>query len=273
MNDKEIIVKYFAPLNFSPNLLSDAPYGTAKRSRVPKSEMQYAKFEIPKQQWIDISDEDFGVAFFSKDRYGAFANHLGMGVTLVRTSVAASSPWYTTTVLIDKKDRHKYVDMGSHKFDLAIFPHEQTWKEANVIQKAQIFNFSSQYSNSKMNSAQLQAINPVIKENVNKLINPFCTISCDNVFITTIKPPELVSGKLVEHEDYVYDGKAVIIRLVEMHGKDCSCELNFNAGFKVKSFAETDLLERKLKEIKATGQSATLNFGHNEIKTILVEFE
>ena len=82
-----------------------------------------------------------------------------------------------------------------------------------------------------------------------------------------------MAGKLVEHEDYVYDGKSIIIRLVEMLGKDCSCELKFNAGFKVKSIVETDMLERKTKEVHLSVQSAPLKFVHNEIKTIMVVFE
>ena len=57
MNDKKIVVKYFAPFELqSEFVVSDAPYGTVTRSRVPKSEMQYGKFGITKQ-WIGI-DED-----------------------------------------------------------------------------------------------------------------------------------------------------------------------------------------------------------------------
>ncbi|HGJ67113.1 TPA: hypothetical protein ENS27_17265, partial [bacterium] len=121
LKDKEIIVKYFTPINLESEFVyCEAAYGTVKRSRVPKSEMQLAKFEFSMHKWIDISDPDFGVAILNKDRYGAGANHLGFTITLARTPKIPTSKWYPTTQLIKRRNRHRYADMDKHNFELAI---------------------------------------------------------------------------------------------------------------------------------------------------------
>ncbi len=277
MRNKEIVVKYFVPVDFqNKNVYTDSAYGTAKRSRVPESEMQLAKFEFPMHKWVDISDNDFGVSIFSKDRYGASANHLGMAVTLVRTPKHPTSKWYPTTQLIRWKDRRKHTDMGFHVFDLAIYPHEKAWNHSDVHQKAEQFNVPIFVNDFQPSSFITDLPEPEVHrmmENVRKLQKPFATVNIDNVTITSIKPAEMPYEILSEHEDYEFDGKTIIVRAVEWLGKDSACEISFNPEFKIKNIHEADLLERKITKIPMSNQKISIKFGHNEIKTLLIEFE
>ena len=75
-----------------------------------------ARFEVPAQCWMDMSESGFGVALLSDSKYGFSALGSFMRMTALR-SPSAPDP---------------EADRGTHHFSYCLYPHPGTWQEADV---------------------------------------------------------------------------------------------------------------------------------------------
>ncbi len=279
LRDKEIIVKYFVPLNVkSTDVVTEMNYGHCKRSRAPTSEMQNAKWEFPMHKWVDVSDSDFGVTILNKDRYGASVTRQGVYITLARTPKYPDDPIFPYTQFIPKKHRNSHTDLEHHQFELGIYPHQGPWRDAQLWQKGEEFNCPLPHSNidlphpsSKLLKMPESEILSSHLENAGLLEEGFLTLSDSNLKITAIKAPEKCQGNLVQEADYHWDGKTVFLRLVEFEGKDGVCTITLNERYEIHTITETDLLERPVKEIGLNSPTEfKVQYGHHEIKTLRI---
>ena len=134
-------------------------------------------------------------------------------------------------------------DEGSHTLGYAIYPHKDSWKKANVLRQGYAFNYP------------LMARVEPPHEGDWPAQRSFFAVEPNNVLLEVVKK--------------AYDSDAVIVRLCEMHGEKAAARLTLPAS--VLSASETDLIEKPLRELPASG--ATLEFPMNpyEIKTIRAE--
>ncbi|MHA1339270.1 MAG: alpha-mannosidase [Promethearchaeota archaeon] len=142
LKDRCMLVKYFMPCNIKSNkVASEIQFGAIERSRIPQTKMEKAKWEMSMHKWIDLSDEDHGIAILNKSRYSFSPYKNGVAISLVRSPPYASSPFYShLKIFKNKKDKPKYTDLMLHHFHIAIYPHKNKWNQADIVQKSLAFN-------------------------------------------------------------------------------------------------------------------------------------
>ncbi len=92
------------------------------------------------QKWMDIPDAEYGLTILNNNRYGFNATPRGLYITLTRTPVYSSTPFHSAHELIRWRDRPKYLDLGTHSFELGLFPHLGNWQDRHVWQEGYNFN-------------------------------------------------------------------------------------------------------------------------------------
>ncbi len=270
LNDKEILMKHFFPINLKSNEVNcETQFGVITRTRVPTTKMEAAKWEFSMQKWIDVSDNDHGMAILNKDRYGASANKKGMSITLVRSPPYPGDSFHSHEKIIPKEDRPSHTDLMKHNFLYALYPHQGSWKEANIPAKALAYNLPCFY----FQAEELNDKNSN-KDELKILKFPSIIISEPNVILSALKPGEWMHSNEKngidrkneqytesENKEYLlikntelwkWDGKHIILRVYESLGRKSLCNIIFNdftSSFKLKSVEMVDLLERLEKKL------------------------
>ena len=80
--------------------------------------------EVPALQWVDISDNSYGVSLLSDTKYGFDINGNTIRMTLIRTSY----------------EPDLRADVGEHNFKYALYPHEGNWKSADTVKRGYELN-------------------------------------------------------------------------------------------------------------------------------------
>ena len=80
--------------------------------------------EMPALQWVDISDEEYGLSLLSDTKYGFDVRGNTIRMTLVRTSYEPDPA----------------PDVGEHNFRYALYPHMGNWKDADTARKGYELN-------------------------------------------------------------------------------------------------------------------------------------
>ncbi|WP_136687839.1 alpha-mannosidase [Halorhabdus amylolytica] len=85
----------------------DVQFGHVERATHENTSWDSARFEVPHQQWVDVSEEGYGVAVLNDCKYGVDVDGTDIGLSLLR---APASP-------DPQADRHE------HEFTYAVYPH------------------------------------------------------------------------------------------------------------------------------------------------------
>jgi len=80
--------------------------------------------EMPALQWVDISDNEYGLSLLSDTKYGFNVKGNTLRMTLVRTG-------YEPDPLPDTRE---------HNFKYALYPHKGSWKDADTPRRGYEFN-------------------------------------------------------------------------------------------------------------------------------------
>ena len=228
--EKQVLMKVAFPLNMKVSSATyEIQFGAINRSSKPRNDEDSAKFEVPAQQWADLSDVKYGVSLLNNCKYGYNAKENTLQLTLLRSPRYPHpiEPWHCDEGLIDQ---------GEHVFCYSLYPHSEDWIKGRTVQRAREFN------NSILIFQNLQV------ENISSLLES----SKPNIVVDAIKKAE--------------DSDAVIIRIHEAHGVPTDTSLRF--GFDVSSAIECDLLENEKKSHKVVKSKLILKFKPFEIKTL-----
>jgi alpha-mannosidase len=234
--EKQILLKVAFPFNIKSNQATyEIQFGAINRSSRHKTDLEKAQFEVPAQQWADVSDVRFGVSLLNDCKYGCDARDNTLRLTLLR------SPFYPHPTEPERFNDVKHTDQGEHIFSYAFQPHAGNWKQGESIRRAREFN------------------NPVLvlEHLIGKKLLPLATCSKKNIFIDSIKKAE--------------DTDDIVIRLHEGHGD--ATDTTLALGFKAKTVAECDLMEQNVKPLKASKNKLQLKFRPFEIKTVKFELK
>ncbi|KAI9344671.1 alpha-mannosidase, partial [Obelidium mucronatum] len=106
------------------NATFETQYGVVSRPTHYNTSWDLAKFESCGHRFADLSEFDFGVAVLNDCKYGYSCIGNIMRLSLLRAP----------------KDPHREMDMGSHSFKFAIYPHKGTFAGSDVVQKAYQYN-------------------------------------------------------------------------------------------------------------------------------------
>jgi alpha-mannosidase len=274
LKDKKTLLKYFIPLNLhSEYVRCEIPYGSILRSRNPKSEMEEGKWEFSMQKWIDISDNDIGLAVLNTSKYGVSANMKGISITLLRSPHYPKDPYHTREIKIERKERPMYTDIGEHDIALRLVPHQGSWLENQIPHMALAFNNPVVYISSDILSKSDEISKLKLKTKIynekgvqgKEIEFPKIISDNSNVIVTAFKPSEWISNhteseemdKFYEYEDYIlpenleewkWDKKSLIIRAYECGGIKLNTPIRlYNISENLNLVAEeVNLLEYKI---------------------------
>jgi len=247
--EKWHLVKLAFPINVNTEYVNcEIPFGVIRRSTKPKNSAEAAKFEIPVQRWLDLSDNEYGVTFINRSRYGFdvkydpnLKNILRMTILRVPKYPPKGSPIGSIF-----PSRH-FHDQIYFSVDYSLFIHEKNWIESKAYKKGIDFNVPVIFKQFNKNTGKL------------KLPIELISIVPENIIISAIKLSE-------------DDNDSIIIRVYETTGKDSKCAIKFNELFKLENVEEVDLLELNPKPIQEFTQNEIfLNIKKFEIKTIKVK--
>jgi alpha-mannosidase len=179
---------------------------------------------------MDIAESGYGVALMTDCKHGYDVTDNVPRLTCLR---GTSSPDATA-------------DMGHHEFTYALLPHEGSFRDAGVIQKAAELN------------VPLTVHVPRNRGSKAVLPSTFSFVCCSNpaIIVDTIKPSE--------------DDNATILRLYEAYGSHATGVLQLGAD--IESAVLTNLLEDPDEDnsdcINVTGNTIRLSMRPFEVITI-----
>ncbi|MEX0602202.1 MAG: glycoside hydrolase family 38 C-terminal domain-containing protein, partial [Bacteroidota bacterium] len=235
-SEKHILLKAAFPLNVKTTSATyDIQFGTMHRPTKPRSPEDKAKFEVPAHEWVDLSDQKFGVSLLNDSKYGHDVREGTVRLSLIR------SPRFPHEVDPGKLYGERHTDQGDHEFRYALFPHGGDWKQGETIRRAREFNVPFL----------------VTPDSTPRPVPPFVTNLPKNLMISSVKKAE--------------DGEELIVRIYEAHGHSSKTTLEFGYGIE-KAFSCT-LLEKDVAPLKSSRNKLVLKFAPHEIKTLKLKLK
>jgi alpha-mannosidase len=243
-HESHILLKAAFPLAVqSDHATYEIPYGTIERSTKRDNTWEKAQFEVPAQQWADISGTGsdgkvHGLSLINDSKFGYDAAGNVLRLTLLR------SP----------KSPDPDADMGHHHFHYALYPHAGTWKEAQTIRRGYEYNYP------------LTAVVTTAHPGSLPASHSFVSVPEENVVLTAVKKAE--------------DANGLILRAYEWAGKTGEVHFKIPAGAtsatvtNMQEIPEGSPLKLTPDESKtgAEGQTITVPIHPYEILTIRADY-
>jgi alpha-mannosidase len=185
-NEKHILLKVAFPVNAqSEKATYEIPFGTIERPTTRATPEERAQFEVPAEQWADLSDREHGLSLLNDCKYGYDAKG-----NVLRLSLLRSPTW---------PDPH--ADEGHHEFIYSLYPHRGTWREADTVRSGYELNYQLRAQQAQSHSGVLPAV------------YSFAEVNADNVVLTAVKWAE--EGDVMILRFYEWAGKEgdVTVRL------------------------------------------------------------
>ncbi len=101
----------------SPEATCEIQFGNIKRPTHPNTSWDMAKFEIPAQKWVDLSDTGYGVALLNDCKYGHKVFNNVLDLNLLRSPIEPDPT----------------ADQGKHEFTYSCFPHQGNFFDGKVV--------------------------------------------------------------------------------------------------------------------------------------------
>ncbi len=224
------------------NARFEIPFGSLRRSTREDNSIQKAQFEVPVQQWLDLSEPGVGLAFYNDCKYGFRVKHGQIEMTALRSVPHPSC----AVITVDDAGTPgqsavaDYGDLGQHVFRYAVQPHDGAIGEAELTARARIFN------------------TPLLQQQVGE-----AAIECGSFIEIDHLAIELVALKQAE------SGEDMVLRLCNVSTQPVSAEIA--SHWPLGSVHETDLLEHRLASIHLNKtKSFRIRFEPFEIKTVVL---
>ena len=193
----------------------DMQFGSVERPTHYNDSQALAKFEVCGHKWADLSEHGFGAALLSESKYGFSAHGNILSMSLLRST----------------KTPDPEADMGEQHFAYAVYPHEGTWQQGQVVEAGYRFNV------------------PLLWAQRGGRPHSFFSIEQDQLVLDTVKQSE--------------DDDALVLRLYEPHGSRGKARLNF--GLPVKSVVRCNTLEDERDVVAIENDAIELSFGPYEL--------
>ncbi|MCK5672642.1 MAG: alpha-mannosidase, partial [Spirochaetales bacterium] len=143
--------------------MCEIQFGAIERPMNSDTSWDMAKDEISSHRWIDISNDNFGVALLNDSKYGHRTKDSILDINLLR-SVPYPGPV------------EGYTDMIEHEFTYSLFSHKGNFSEGRVVQAAHELNSSFGVYQ--------------VKKTINNLSRSFFSTGDSSLIISTIKKAE-----------------------------------------------------------------------------------
>jgi len=123
--EHETLLKAAFPVSVnSSQACFDIQFGHIYRPTHRNTLWDIARYEVPCQKWMDLSEGDYGVSLLNDGKYGCDVQDNVMRLTLLRSPVEPDPA----------------ADRGFHEFTYALYPHALPWWQAKTIRYANEMN-------------------------------------------------------------------------------------------------------------------------------------
>jgi alpha-mannosidase len=165
-----ILLKAAFPMEIlSPVATYEIQWGNVQRPTHRNTSWDWARFEVPGQKWVDLSEGGYGVSLLNDCKYGYDVRDNVMRISLLRG-----------TTMPDPE-----ADLGEHRFAYSLFPHAGTWG-TKTIAAAYALNDPLIVAGGQR-SGELPISN----------LQPLISIDRPNIVIETVKQAEDGDGIIV----------------------------------------------------------------------------
>lgn len=228
--EHNILLKVAFPVDINSSKATyEIQYGNVERETHNNTSWDLARFEVCGHKWADLSEMGCGVSLLNDCKYGYDIKNGVMRLTLLKCGTYPNPN----------------ADIGEHEFTYSLYPHNDTWREANTQQEAY-----------KLNVPIYSIIDEAHKGILPMNLSMF-NIDKHHCIIEVIKKEE--------------DGEGIILRIYEYMNKRSKVKLtSFKA---IEQVFECDLLENKLKEISKNSYEFEFDIKPYEIKTFSLNFK
>lgn len=119
------MLKFSFPVNVkSPSVTYETPYGHIVRTTNGDEE--------PGQRWVDMTGDSkggkYGLTLINDAKYGYSAENNDMRISVTRSSVYA----HHNPRKLESEGQYLWQDQGIQTFRMLLFPHKNTWQEAEI---------------------------------------------------------------------------------------------------------------------------------------------
>ncbi len=119
--ERHTMLKVAFPLEIrSTRATYEVQFGAYERPTHRNTSWEQQKFEVPGQQWADLSEAGYGVSLLNDSRYGYDVKENVLRLTLLRSTI-----W-----------PDPQADRGQHEFTYALLPHNGSWVEGETVRRA-----------------------------------------------------------------------------------------------------------------------------------------
>lgn len=194
---RHVLVKAAFPFNFAADYATyEIPCGVIQRTTKPETPKEQAKWEVPALHWADLSTHEYGVSLLNDCKYGYDSQPHQLRLTLLR-----GAEWPDPNA-----------DRGTHQFTYAIYPHQDSWQQAQSVRRGYELNHPLQ-----------QVVLLSSQEQTSQTLPPvgcFLDLSADNLILMAFK----------QSED---DTHRWILRCYECHGKPTQLTLKSDLNWNI----------------------------------------
>ena len=119
--ERQTMLKVAFPLEVRTTRATyEVQFGAYERPTHRNTSWDQQKFEVPGQQWADLSEAGYGVSLLNDSRYGYDVKDHVLRLTLLRSTI-----W-----------PDPQADRGQHEFTYALLPHAGSWVEGETVRRA-----------------------------------------------------------------------------------------------------------------------------------------
>ncbi len=217
----------------------EIPFGTIKRPTTMNNNWEKARIEVNQQQWSDLTDasKKFGVSLLNRTKYGSDIHGKVMRLSLLR------SPKWPDPM----------ADMGKHRIEYALYPHEHCWKGGGTMQAGYEYNYP--------------LLAKLVAPHKGKLAktHSFVSIEPTNIILHTIKKaePELSFSSNSSRGEDIW-----VLRLFEAYGKETETIISLPQS--VKRATLSNILEEDGEKLTVEGNRVKLKLAAHRMATIKV---
>lgn len=210
----------------------EIPYGTIGRTTLPETEAEKAKWEVPGQRWVDVTDKsgEFGLTLVNDSKYGYAAVGSTLRLTLLR------APKYPDP----------NADIGEHEFAYALYPHDGDWRQADSYRRGAEYNVPLIVRVTKRHEGDLPSERRLIGTDAR------------HVVLSAFKAAQDTEAR-----------PAFVLRVNEVEGKSGSVKLSF--PFPIAQAWAANLMEDRQDALTVDGSTVTLPIGPYELKSVVVQ--
>ena len=230
-NEKQTLLKVAFPLAIKTSHATyEIQFGAIQRPTKSNDPMEKAKFEVPAQQWADLSEQKYGVSLLNDSKYAYDTHENVLRLTLLR------SPHYPHPIEPGHLHDPEITDSGEHRFVYSLLPHAGDWRTGETVCRAR-----------ELNQPLL-----IFPERIGRTRSPLLQFNKPGIQVSAVKRADA--------------DDAILIRMYEAHGE--ATDTTLHLPFECKGAAECDLLEQPIKDLRITKGRLSLRFKPFEIKTV-----